>query len=254
VSALDGELEILGRVTHASNHTFLCELSCATDEVRHVVYKPISGERPLWDFTTGTLADREYAAWAVSDALGWDVVPLTVLRDGPRGLGMVQQWIDVDEVSRPVDVVRPGAAAPGYRHVLDAEDGDGRPVELVHEDSVALQRMAVLDLVVNNTDRKGGHVLPTADGHRHGIDHGVCFHPDDKLRTVLWGYAGDPIATDLLTDVARVADDTVLLTLLAEHLTDVEVDRFVARCARVCRIGRFPEMGEGWPPIPWPPF
>ena len=256
MSRLDGELEILGRVTNASNHTFLCDLRADTDDActRHVIYKPISGERPLWDFTTGTLADREYAAWVVSDALGWDIVPTTVLREGPRGFGMVQQWIDIDEGSVPVDVVRPGRAPEGFRHVLDAEDGAGRPVELVHEDSPALRRMAAFDLIVNNTDRKGGHVLPLGTGHRHGIDHGVCFHPDDKLRTVLWGFAGEAIAPDVLTDIARVADDGALLGVLAQHLTELEIERFVARCARVCRLAGYPEMEGGWPPIPWPPF
>ncbi len=254
MTALDGELEILGRVAHASNHTFLCELRNGSGDPRHVVYKPISGERPLWDFTTGTLADREYAAGLVSDALGWEVVPTTVLRDGPHGLGMVQLWVDIDERSAPVDVVRRGRAADGFRHVLDAEDSEGRPVELVHEDTASLRAMAAFDLIVNNTDRKGGHVLPTAAGHRYGIDHGVCFHPDDKLRTVLWGFAGEPVADDLLADIARVADDTTLLGVLGEHLTELEVERFVARCARIRRVGSYPEMEGGWPPIPWPPF
>ena len=256
MSRLDGELEILGRVTHASNHTFLCEL-CGTEDARatrYVVYKPVSGERPLWDFTTGTLADREYAAHVVSEALGWEVVPPTVLREGPRGLGMVQEWIDVDESIAPVDICRPGEPPPGYRHVLDAEGGDGRPVQLVHEDTPTLRRIAAFDLIVNNTDRKGGHILPTGTGHRYGIDHGVCFHPDDKVRTVLWGFAGEAIAIDVLADIARVADDAELLAVLAEHLTELEVERFVARCARICRSGRYPEMGGGWPPIPWPPF
>jgi len=260
---LDGDLEIVGRVAHASNHTFFCELR-GTGGVRHVVYKPVSGERPLWDFTTGTLADREYAAWLVSDALGWDLVPATVLRDGPHGLGMVQQWIDVDTTVEPVDVVRPGTAPEGYRHVLDAEDAAGRPVELVHEDSVPLRRMAAFDVLVNNTDRKGGHVLPVAgvpgardghqDGHRHGIDHGVCFHEDDKLRTVLWGFAGEPVGAGILADIDRVVADSALLGLLSEHLTAVEVQRFVDRGRRLCAAGLLPEMAGGWPPIPWPPF
>lgn len=257
MTALEGSLEILGRVPRASNHTFLCTLESpdgTTDQPVHVIYKPVSGERPLWDFTSGTLADREYAAWLVSDALGWQVVPPTVLREGPRGLGMVQRWIDVDPDAAPVDVVPSGRTPPGYRLVLEAEDEAGRPVDLVHEDNLALRRMAAFDVVVNNTDRKGGHVLPLADGHRFGVDHGVCFHEDDKLRTVLWGFAGEPATSDVIADIARVCEDTVLLGKLTAHLTCGEVDRFAERCRRFAAAGRYPRMGAGWPPIPWPPF
>ncbi len=156
----------------------------------------MSGERPLWDFTDGTLAFREYAAWVVSDALGWDVVPPTVLRDGPAGSGMVQLWCEPDGGVDAVDIVPEGAVPDGYLHVLDAVDDRDRPVTLVHEDTRPLRRMAIFDVVVNNTDRKGGHVLAMADGHRFGVDHGVCFHTDDKLRTVLWGWAGDPLSDE----------------------------------------------------------
>ncbi len=188
---LEDQLVVLGRIMPASNHTFLTRLG---DSGVQCVYKPSSGERPLWDFTDGTLAAREYAAWVVSDHLGWDVVPPTVLRDGPAGPGMVQLWMESEESAEgepdPVDVVPEGPLPPGFLHVLDATGGRDEPVMLVHEDSPPLRRMAVFDLVVNNTDRKGGHVLPMAGGHRHGVDHGVCFHTEDKLRTVLWGWAG----------------------------------------------------------------
>ena len=194
---LDGQLVVLGRIMPASNHTFLTRLG---DEGVQCVYKPSSGERPLWDFTDGTLAAREYAAWVVSDHLGWDVVPPTVLRDGPAGPGMVQLWMEPEEAPRtppdPVDVVPEGPVPPGYLHVLDATGGRDEPVELVHEDSEPLRRMAVFDIVTNNTDRKGGHVLPMPDGHRYGVDHGVCFHTEDKLRTVLWGWAGQRLSAD----------------------------------------------------------
>jgi hypothetical protein len=167
----------------ASNHTFACEVVDGVTRIQ-AVYKPVSGERPLWDFTDGTLAFREYAAWVVSDALGWDVVPPTVLRNGPAGSGMVQLWCEPDGGVDPVDIVPEDAVPDGYLHVLDAVDDRDRPVALVHEDTRPLRRMAIFDVVVNNTDRKGGHVLAMADGHRFGVDHGVCFHTDDKLRTV----------------------------------------------------------------------
>ena len=254
VSGLATEpLVVLGRIMPASNQTFLCALG-DEDAQERAVYKPIAGERPLWDFPNGTLAGREFAAWLVSDALGWDVVPRTLLRDGPHGPGMVQQWIDVDETADPVAVVRPDERLDGYLHVLDAEDQMGRTVQLVHEDTAALLTIAVFDLVVNNTDRKGGHVLALPGGGRQGVDHGICFHTDDKLRTVLWGFGGRTIDEELLADIARVAQDVTLAGELGHYLGSDEVDAFRRRCARVLREGRMPEMGPGWPAIPWPPF
>ena len=141
------------------------------------VHKPIAGERPLWDFPEGTLADREVAAFAVSEATGWAVVPPTVMRDGPFGRGMCQLWIDVDE---SVDLVA-----------------------LARSDRDEIRRIAVLDAVINNADRKGGHLLPTVDGHVYGVDHGVCFSIDEKLRTLLWQWRGRPLADDAIDDVAR---------------------------------------------------
>ena len=192
---LEGQLVVLGRIMPASNHTFLTRLG---DEGVQCVYKPSSGERPLWDFTDGTLAAREYAAWVISDHLGWDVVPPTVLRDGPAGPGMVQLWMEPEEgpegrptrsTSYPRASCRRATCTCWTRPVRRDE-----PVALVHEDSEPLRRMAVFDIVTNNTDRKGGHVLPMRDGHRYGVDHGVCFHVEDKLRTVLWGWAGQRLS------------------------------------------------------------
>ncbi len=252
----DGELVVLGRIMPASNHTFLARLGEGGAEC---VYKPQSGERPLWDFTDGTLAAREYAAWVVSDHLGWDVVPPTVLRDGPAGPGMVQLWMETEEAvdeSDPVDVVAEGAVPPGYLEVLDATGAEGEPVVLVHEDSTPLRRMAVFDVVTNNTDRKGGHVLPVAGGHRYGVDHGVCFHVEDKLRTVLWGWAGEPLDGAELAGVESVLSglDGGLRDTLEELLTVREVDAVERRCERLLRAGRFPRPRGGWPSIPWPPF
>jgi uncharacterized repeat protein (TIGR03843 family) len=254
---LTGELTILGRIMPASNHTFLGRLACPGEPAEaepQVVYKPIAGERPLWDFTDGTLADREYAAWLVSESLGWRVVPPTVLRDGPHGPGMVQLWQEPDPAQEPVDVVPAGDVPPGMLHVLDAVGGDDSPVSLIHEDSAALRRMAIFDAMVNNTDRKGGHVLAMPDGHRFGVDHGVCFHVDDKLRTVLWGWSGARLDDEELDAVGQVADDDALAETLREHLTAREVDALRRRCARLLRTRAFPLADGGWPSIPWPPF
>jgi uncharacterized repeat protein (TIGR03843 family) len=250
-----GELTVLGRIMPASNSTFLCRLGPEEAGVR-AVYKPVSGERPLWDFSDGTLAAREYAARLVSEALGWSVVPPTVLRDGTAGPGMVQLWCEPDQEQAPVDLLPEGPLPPGVLHVLDAVDQLDRPVMLVHEDTPALRRMALFDVVVNNTDRKGGHVLAMSGGHRYGVDHGVCFHVDDKLRTVLWGWHGqrlpDDDAEDLRGLVGRL--DTDLGEQLAELLTGPEIAATRRRVSRLLSAGRFPQPGPGWPSIPWPAF
>jgi uncharacterized repeat protein (TIGR03843 family) len=254
---LTGDIVVLGRIMPASNHTFFAEVVDG-DNRTNVVYKPVSGERPLWDFTDGTLANREYAAWLVSEALGWSVVPPTVLRDGPAGHGMVQRWCEPDPGIEPVDIVPEGAPAEGYLHVLDAVDGDDRPVQLVHEDNPALRRMALFDVVVNNTDRKGGHVLAMSDGRRLGVDHGICFHTDDKLRTVLWGWAGEPLTTEETTVLERLVDslgyDGELAALLTPLLTPQEISRTLRRVRRLLESGTLPVPHGGWPAIPWPPF
>jgi uncharacterized repeat protein (TIGR03843 family) len=253
-----GDLELMGRVLPASNVTFFGELRLGGSTVR-CVYKPVAGERPLWDFPDGTLAAREVAAYTISEALGWSVVPLTILRDGPAGPGMVQVWREPDPAQDPVDIVPAEATPPGYLHVLDAVDGNDAPVSLVHEDSAPLRRMAVFDVVVNNADRKGGHVLAMTDGHRYGVDHGVTFHVQDKLRTVLWGWADqalhpdDASAVDRLSgDLARPGSPTALL--LRQLLDRREVDVTLARCRRLLAARRMPLPSGDWPAIPWPAF
>lgn len=254
----EAELVLLGRIMPASNHTFLAALG--DESGPRCVYKPASGERPLWDFTDGTLAAREYAARVVSDCTGWDVVPPTVLRDGPAGWGMAQLWqeSEVVEDGGPdvVDVVPDGPMPSGFLHVLDATGGDDEPVMLVHEDSPSLRRMAIFDVVTNNTDRKGGHVIAAPSGHRWGVDHGVCFHPDDKLRTVLWGWSGMPLDQEERDGVQRVRDglDGELRVELEQLLTGREVDAVARRCDRLLRADVFPSPDDGWPSIPWPPF
>ncbi|WP_248581830.1 SCO1664 family protein [Nocardioides sp. InS609-2] len=245
---LEGDLKLHGRVMPASNATFIGALGDLK-----IVYKPIAGERPLWDFPDGTLAAREVAAYAVSEVLGWGVVPPTVLRDGPHGPGMVQAWMEPDPEQTSVDIVRTGRQPDGYLHVFDGVDERDRAVSLVHEDSAALRRMAVFDILVNNADRKGGHVLPMADGHRYGVDHGVSFHVEPKLRTVLWGWLGEPLSDDDVNGVAMVLSQ-VRDSALGQLLDDDEVDALEARCRRLLADPVMPAPHGHGPAIPWPPF
>jgi uncharacterized repeat protein (TIGR03843 family) len=253
-----GELAVDGRVLPASNVTLVGSCTLDGSSVR-CVYKPVSGERPLWDFPDGSLAGREISAYAVSEALGWGIVPLTIDRDGPLGPGMVQVWREPDDDQDPVDLVPEGEVPPGYLRVLDAVDGDGRPVSLVHEDTAALRRMALFDVVVNNADRKGGHVLAMPDGHRYGVDHGVCFHVDPKLRTVLWGWATTPLTAEESASLVSLQKQTQepsgsLRRSLDALLSPVEVEALVARCQGLLAAGAMPLPGGDWPPIPWPAF
>ena len=253
-------LEVVGPIRAASNATFLARIG----EVS-VVYKPVAGEKPLWDFPDGTLAAREVAAYLVSESLGWGVVPRTWLRDGPLGPGMVQLWQEVDATQSPVDVVPTGdVPQDGVRTVLEGVDEEDRPVSVVHEDTPSLRRTAVFDAVVNNADRKGGHVLPLPDGRRLGVDHGVTFHVEPKLRTVLWGWLGESLDDDELAGVERVraslgtdggaAPDGALGRRLAELLAPEEVTALAERCDRLLGAARFPAPSGGMPAVPWPLF
>lgn len=245
------ELVLHGRIMPASNATFIGEI-----EGVRVVYKPVSGERPLWDFPDATLARREVAAYVVSEALGWNVVPHTFLRDGPHGPGMVQVWQEPDDTVTAVDIVPEGAVPDRWCHVFDGLDGHDRPVSLVHEDSPPLRRMALFDVLVNNADRKGGHVLAMADGHRYGVDHGVTFHTDPKLRTVLWGWLDDDLTADELARVGELREQVAgdLGEQLRRLLVAPEVAALDRRCARLVRTGVMPAPRGDGPAIPWPPF
>lgn len=250
-----GELEITGRLAGASNATLqaVCSLGGASVTC---VYKPSRGERPLWDFPDGSLGHREVAAYLVARDLGWDLIPLTVWRaDGPYGQGMCQAWVDEDELHAPVDVVDLGSLAAGWCTVAEGEGPDGRPVALVHEDSDALRRLSLLDVVINNADRKGGHVLRRPDGGLAGIDHGLTFHEEPKLRTVLWGWAGEPIGVEDAASLERASrrwSDGADLALLADHLGRREVQRTRQRLAALIASGRHPLPDGMWPALPWP--
>jgi hypothetical protein len=223
-----GELEVLGRMPWSSNGTFL---GCVDTEdgPATVVYKPRRGERPLWDFPTGTLCAREVASYLLSEAFGWSIVPETVLRDGPLGVGSVQRFVEHD---------------PDEHYFTLLED---------HVD--VFRRFAVFDVLANNADRKAGHCLrANDDGHVWGIDHGLTFHPADKLRTVIWDFAGEPIGEEAAVAVARVSEMVYgdLGDELSALLSPGEVDALADRAETLLKVGRFPEPDPGYHSVPWP--
>ncbi|MFD0145229.1 MULTISPECIES: SCO1664 family protein [unclassified Streptomyces] len=251
-----GELTVRGQVREASNAVLVCSVSHDGVDA-DCVYKPVAGERPLWDFPDGTLAQREVAAYEISEATGWGLVPPTVLRDGPYGEGMVQLWIEADPAASLLALTEDEEAGEGWKAVGPAQVDEGRTALLVHADSPEMRRLAVLDAVINNGDRKGGHLLPAPDGRLYGIDHGVTFHVDDKLRTLLWGWAGEELPAEAAGVLARLdgslAPGTPLATRLAELLTAAEVDALRRRVTALRTTGRHPEPSGQWPAIPWPP-
>ncbi|MFD8895396.1 SCO1664 family protein [Streptomyces sp. NPDC059566] len=261
----EGELTVIGRIREASNAVLLCSVTYEGVSA-DCVYKPVKGERPLWDFPDGNLAQREVAAYLVSEATGWGLVPATVLRDGPYGEGMVQRWIEAEEPAPDaadaplgplLGLVDGEEAGEGWKPVALAEVGEGRTALLVHADDPRLRRIAVFDAVINNGDRKGGHLLPAPDGRLYGIDHGVTFHAEDKLRTLLWGWAGEPLtgeAREVLAALAAgLAPGAPLATRLAELITAVELAAVRDRVEVLRRTGIHPRPSGQWPAIPWPP-
>lgn len=224
-----GELEVLGLLPNASNHTFLARAKNADEDVL-AVYKPRRGEAPLWDFPEGTLCAREVAAYVVSRALGWPNVPATVLRDGPYGVGSVQRFIP-----------------------HDPEEHYFTLVERFPED---FRRVAAFDMVVNNADRKSGHCLLGEDGRVFLVDHGVCFSDEPKLRTVIWDFIGNPVEEGTRADVRRLAGEIrggEVRDELANLLAPAELAALADRADTVAAAVRFPEPGPDRP-FPWPPI
>ena len=247
-----GPLELVGRIPTASNATFL-----ATIDGVDVVYKPVAGEKPLWDFPDGTLAGREVAAYLVSQSFGWNIVPRTWLREGPLGGGRVELWREPEPNVDAVDLVASDAVpSEGWRPVYDGIDEAGREVTLIHEDSAALRRMAVFDIVVNNADRKGAHILEMPGGHRHGVDHGLTFHVEPKLRTVLWGWVDEDLGGSEVDGIDRVLADLggALGSALAPLISPLEIAALADRCRRLRSTGTFPAPSGDMPPLPWPLF
>ncbi|HVK20706.1 MAG TPA: SCO1664 family protein [Actinokineospora sp.] len=252
---LRGDIEIEGRLVDASNATLFCAIEFEGVSAQ-CVYKPVAGERPLWDFPDGTLAGREVASYLVACAAGWPLIPPTVLRDGPVGPGMVQLWVATLEGDDLVDVLPPRAVPPGWRPVLHAHDRHGDPAVVVHSDHPAVARLAALDIVINNADRKGGHVLHGTDGGVYGVDHGISLHTENKLRTVLWGWAGEPMSDEVVDGLSalRSALDGELRETLSGHLTAREVKALRSRVARLLAAPVYPTPDADLRPIPWPVF
>ena len=249
---LECPMEVQGRILSASNAT----LHCSLDTDLAAVYKPRRGERPLWDFPTGTLTGREVASYEIDRALGFGLIPPTVWReDGPAGPGMCQMWVDEDEDSRLVDVVAPDQVPAGWIPVLRATDGIGNPVVLVHADDDRLKAMAVLDAILNNGDRKGGHVITDMEGCVWGVDHGVTLSVEPKLRTVLWGWAGAAVPGEMLDAVEGLRDHLRGGAHEIDRWLDpYEVQALIKRCEELIRTGLFPVPNDEWPAIPWPVF
>jgi uncharacterized repeat protein (TIGR03843 family) len=253
-----GDLTIEGRMVAASNATLYASIRLG-EWSSPCVYKPVSGERPLWDYPRHTLGRREVAAYLISQATGWDVVPPTVWRDGPFGEGSVQLWIDApDDAPGLIDVVPQSAVPDGWLAVLSAQDGDGQDVALVHADDPRLARMAVFDAIIDNADRKGGHVLVAGDGHVWGVDHGLSFNVEDKLRTILWGWQGSPLPADCVDVLSalrtELGDGEPLAVAMAGLLSAPELDTTRRRVDTLTTTRRFPHPDRTGPVIPWPPF
>jgi uncharacterized repeat protein (TIGR03843 family) len=251
-----GTVELEGRLVDASNTTLRAIVTLDGLSAR-CVYKPVRGERPLWDFPDGTLAGREVSAFLVSQATGWGLVPPTVLRDGPLGPGACQLWIEEPDDAEPlVGFVPAGQLPAGWMRVASARDEDGDAYFLAHADDPRLARLAVLDVVINNADRKGGHVLMGPDGRVYGCDHGVSFHVEPKLRTVLWGWTGRVLPDESVEVLGKLLADLRgdLGATLKEHITGHELGRLRARIRKLLETACYPEPGGDWPAVPWPPM
>ena len=224
---LNGEIEVQGRLVDASNATLFISVTYENESIQ-AIYKPISGERPLWDFESGNLASRERAAYLISELGRFHLVPLTIVREGPFGLGAVQRWIDVDEA---IDLA-----------------------QYFRTDVAELRSTALFDAVINNTDRKIGHLLPDANGKLYICDHGVTFHHEDKLRTVLWQWAGKPLTPEEIQQLAdlhaRILENVEIPLLINSE----EISALLQRIDRLISQGSFPLPSQEWPAVPWPPF
>ncbi len=255
---------MVGQLVDASNLALLSIVSLDGAQT-YAMYKPVEGERPLWDFPDGTLAAREVASFLVSNAGGWGVVPPTVFReDGPNGPGSLQLWIGDPERTmleveptndKIIDIVRPAQLIPGWLPVFDARLSDRTRVVVAHADRQDLASTAVFDAVINNGDRKGSHLLVDSDGRVWGIDHGVTFNSEHKLRTVLWGWTGEPIGDEATEVLSRLAAELAgsLGDELHEHLTVREVDALQRRVRGLLAKPTMPGPRGDWM-IPWPAF
>ncbi len=240
------DLEIVGQLEHASNGTYL-----ARSGADLYVYKPVTGEQELWDFPTGTLANRERAAYVLDQLLAWNLIPETKLVTGPLGLGSLQNWVEAD--IGLVDLFSLDAVPDHWFTILSGLDEQGKQVTLAHSPDPRLAQLAVLDAIMNNADRKAGHILVDENGEIFAIDHGVTFNEEFKLRTVLWGWIGSTIDESLIHDLTRITpliSDSELVKLLSA----AEIDSLLRRTRSLVSSGVFPEPSNQWPAVPWPIF
>ncbi|WP_446663632.1 SCO1664 family protein [Flexivirga sp. B27] len=256
----DGPLEVEGRLVEASN--FVLRVWVEDDEERiPAVYKPIRGEQPLWDFPEGTLASREYAAYLIACAGGWDCVPVTAVRpDGPLGAGSVQQWVGPLDPVGENDLLRidpVGAVPEDYLPVLGVHDEHDQPLVVSHASGEQLRDVALLDVVLNNADRKGSALI-VDDGHLYAIDHGLTLHAEEKLRTVLWGFAGQELTAsetrrlEALLDALRAESAGTLWETLRGVIHEAEVTALRDRVDDLLETGEFPTPPDDRHPLPWP--
>ena len=255
-----GDIELEGRLVDASNVALLGRIELG-DISTQVIYKPVEGERSLWDFPDGTLAAREAAAFVLSAVGGWNLVPPTVLRDGPLGTGSVQLWVDAvaGTTESLIDVLTPAELSPGWLPVLQAELADGTDVVVAHADRPELASAAVFDVVINNADRKGSHLVLDASGSLWGFDHGVSCHAEPKLRTVLWGWVGQPLPAADLARLEALLDwlgnpQTPVSRTIKRLLSPAEVEAVSRRIADLLATGLFPKPTGRGPAVPWPPL
>jgi uncharacterized repeat protein (TIGR03843 family) len=220
---LNGDLEIIGRLVDASNASLLCKLP---GDIQ-VIYKPIAGERPLWDFPDGNLASREVAAYYISEVGNFKVVPKTILREGPFGVGAVQQWIDTLD---DVDVI-----------------------EFAQSQDSKIRNLALFDAVINNADRKFGHILITPEHNVFGCDHGVSLHEENKLRTVIWQFAEQDLSK---TEIQQLEDllNGIDQNFMSDYLTNGEIEAIFNRTRNLIEAGKFSSPNPNWPAVPWPPY
>lgn len=238
--------KVVGQMVNASNSTLVVEI-----RNDRYIYKPRSGERPLWDFPDNTLHLRERAAYVVSEMLGWNIVPETTIEEGPYGIGSFQKWIDA--APKTVDIFPPETVPEGWLTIITGFDETGVEVTLAHEDSFRLLQIAVFDALVNNADRKAGHLLTDDSGNTFGIDHGVTFNAEGKLRTVLWGWIGQNIPENLLSDLDELKLK-IFGSELEELLDQSEVAALLERLDILLAQKTMPSPSSYWPAVPWPVF
>lgn len=245
-------LTVHGRLPNSSNSALVVVAEDGPTQLV-VVYKPLVGEQPLWDFPRGTLAHREVAAYDLSQAIGWDVVPLTVWRqDGPAGPGMCQLWVEGPAPVDFINVFAVDAVPPGWHRIIEGRGDNEESVAVAHSDALVLREMTVFDAVANNADRKIGHFL-VDDGKLVGIDHGVTFNIVPKLRTVVWGFANTALDPEILATLERfVRDFDRHGATLATHLDRDEIKMTLSRSTAVLQGGAFPVPDKGGPSVPWP--